>query len=693
MVSVLSDVYFWWILPIALCSIIMGLVLYLKEIRRSENKKVFLSFLFTLRSFSLFFIGLLLLNLVYKQVEYKVQKPIFISLLDNSSSMLNYSDSNIVQSSLIKVNDQLKKRFEKDFEFQTYLIGEKVRQNDTLNFKDLSSDLSEGFDFLQDNFYNDNLGAILFVSDGNYNIGNNPLNSSERILHTPIFTVGIGDTVTKVDHKVKNVIVNKIAFYENEFPIKVFVESNHLKGRQSKVSIYKKGRKIEEKILYYEEDLDVKEVDFLLNAEDIGVQQYKVVLSEFKNEYSVKNNTQDFNIEVLESRNKVLFLFDSPHPDISAIKNVLNKDDKITIESNFVSEYNGDFKDVDLVIWHEPIFRTGVSVQKLIESSNVPVLYIFGTKTESTFINKLPIGLKVDLRLENDDVQAIVNDNFQLFYLTDKLKTLVPLFPPLQKKFGSVELNDVNSIFLNQRVGGVVKKEPLFYFGRNSFSKFGVLYGEGIWRWKLEEYRLNKTNTFFNELIQKVTQYLLVRNNKDPFRIIIPNQINRADEVFLRAEFYDETFKLTTKPLIHFTYIDEKGLQYKNDFSILKDSYVLPLGNMLPGRYDWEAKTTYNNELKTKKGTFVVSDIYQEDLNTKSNHNLLKEVSSNSNGRFYTLDNIDSLIVDIEKRSDITSVSYAEPKFNKFVDYIWILFLISFLFILEWFLRRRLGLH
>ena len=142
MVSVLSDVYFWWILPIALCSIIMGLVLYLKEIRRSENKKVFLSFLFTLRSFSLFLIGLLLLNLVYKQVEYKVQKPIFISLLDNSSSMLNYSDSNIVQSSLIKVNDQLKKRFEKDFEFQTYLIGEKVRQNDTLNFKDLSSDLS-----------------------------------------------------------------------------------------------------------------------------------------------------------------------------------------------------------------------------------------------------------------------------------------------------------------------------------------------------------------------------------------------------------------------------------------------------------------------------------------------------------------------------------------------------------------------
>ena len=63
-------------------------------------------------------------------------------------------------------------------------------------------------------------------------------------------------------------------------------------------------------------------------------------------------------------------------------------------------------------------------------------------------------------------------------------------------------------------------------------------------------------------------------------------------------------------------------------------------------------------------------------------------------GKYYNkLDNIDSLIVDIEKRSDITSVSYAEPKFNKFVDYIWILFLISFLFILEWFLRRRLGLH
>lgn len=693
MVNVLSDVSFWWIVPIALFSIVVGLVLYLKEMRSSENNKIFLYFLFTLRSFSLFLMGLLLLNLVYKQVEYKVQKPIFISLLDNSSSMLNYKDSNIVQSSLIEINDRLKERFENDFEFQTYLIGEKVRQKDTLNFKDLTSDLSEGFDFLQDNFYNDNLGAILFVSDGNYNMGKNPLVSSERILHTPIFTIGVGDTLTKVDQKVKNVIVNKVAFYENEFPIKVFVESNHLKGTQSKVSIYKKGRKIDEKTLFYEEDLDLTEVDFLLNAGDIGIQQYKVVLSEVKNEYSIKNNSQDFNIEVLESRNKVLFLFDSPHPDISAIKNELNKDDKITVESNFVSEYNGDFKGVDLVIWHEPIFRTGNSIQKLIESSNVPVLYIFGTNSESTFINRLPIGLKVDLRLQNDNAQAIVNENFQLFYLTDELKSLIPLLPPLQTKFGSVEVSDINTAFLSQRVGDVIKKEPLLYFGRNSFSKFGVLYGEGIWRWKLEDYRLNETNILFNELIQKATQYLLVRNNKDPFKIIIPKQINRSEEVFLRAEFYDETFKLTTKPLIHFTYIDEKGMRFKNEFSILKDSYVLPLGNMLPGRYDWEAKTTYNNELKIKKGTFVVSDIYQEDLSTNSNHTLLKEVSSNSNGRFYTFTNIDSLIVDIEKRSDITSVSYAEPEFNKFVDYIWILFLISFLFILEWFLRRRLGLH
>jgi hypothetical protein len=693
MVNVLSDVSFWWIVPIALFSIVMGLVLYLKEMRSSENNKIFLYFLFTLRSFSLFLMGLLLLNLVYKQVEYNVQKPIFISLLDNSSSMLNYKDSNIVQSSLIEINDRLKERFENDFEFQTYLIGEKVRQKDTLNFKDLTSDLSEGFDFLQDNFYNDNLGAILFVSDGNYNRGKNPLVSSERILHTPIFTIGVGDTLTKVDQKVKNVIVNKVAFYENEFPIKVFVESNHLKGTQSKVLIYKKGRKIDEKTLFYEEDLDLTEVDFLLNAEDVGIQQYKVVLSEVKNEYSIKNNSQDFNIEVLESRNKVLFLFDSPHPDISAIKNELNKDDKITVESNFVSEYNGDFKGVDLVIWHEPIFRTGNSIQKLIESSNVPVLYIFGTNSESTFINRLPIGLKVDLRLQNDNVQAIVNDNFQLFYLTDELKSLIPLLPPLQTKFGSVELSDINTAFLSQRVGDVIKKEPLLYFGRNSFSKFGVLYGEGIWRWKLEDYRLNETNILFNELIQKATQYLLVRNNKDPFKIIIPKQINRSEEVFLRAEFYDETFKLTTKPLIHFTYIDEKGMRFKNEFSILKDSYVLPLGNMPPGRYDWEAKTTYNNELKIKKGTFVVSDIYQEDLSTNSNHTLLKEVSSNSNGRFYTFANIDSLIVDIEKRSDITSVSYAEPEFNKFVDYIWILFLISFLFILEWFLRRRLGLY
>lgn len=693
MVNVLSDISFWWILPILFISILIGFILYLKEMRSSSEKRLLLFFLFIIRSFSIFLIGLVLLNLAYKEVEYKVQKPIFVSLLDNSSSMLNYKDSNVVQSSLLELNDKIKSKLEKDFEFKTYIVGEKVRENDSLNFKDLTSDLSEGFDFLQDNFYNDNLGSILFVSDGNYNLGSNPIVSSERILHTPIFTVGVGDTITKVDHKVKGLVTNKVAFYENDFPVKVLVESNQLKGTQSKISIYNKGRVIEEKIIFYEENTIVQEFDFVLNAKDIGIQQYKVVLAEVKDEYSVKNNVRDFSVEVLESRSKVLFLFDSPHPDISAIKNELKKDDKITSESFFVSDFKGDFREFDLVVWHEPNIRTGKSIQKLIEKSKVPVLYIFGTNTESVLINNLPIGLRVNLKFQNDDVQALVNENFQLFSVSDELETLVSSLPPLKTKFGAIELNEVNTVLLKQKLGDVAKREPLLFFGQNSFSKFAVLYGEGIWKWKLEDYRLNKNNVLFNELIQKITQYLIVRENKEPLRVFVPDNLNRGEEVFIRAEFYDETFNLTTKPIIYFTYFDQKGLEYKNEFAIQDKSYILPLGNMLPGKYDWEAKTIFNKNIISKKGTFIVSDIYQEDLSTKSNHILLKDISRNSKGRFYTLNNIDSLINDINNRSDIVSVSYAEPQYNRLVDYIWILFIITFLFVLEWFLRRRLGLQ
>ena len=209
--------------------------------------------------------------------------------------------------------------------------------------------------------------------------------------------------------------------------------------------------------------------------------------------------------------------------------------------------------------------------------------------TTNTIVNKLNIGLKVGLTSQNYFNQPVLSDDFQLFYISEGLSALIPSFPPLVSRFGSVEFNSMFSVMFNKRLGDVTKKEPMLYFGKNSFAKFGVLYGEGIWRWKIEDYRLNKTNDLFNELIQKVTQYLMVKKSTNQFNVITPEEIKRNEDVLVRAEFYDEAFNLTTKPIIDFEYKNEEGLKYLSTFSVEDNSYVLPLGDLPPGKYEWKA--------------------------------------------------------------------------------------------------------
>lgn len=681
-----------WLIPVFGCAILLGYFFYARDLKKEVGKKYTLYVLLGLRSLSLFLISVLLFGLLFKDVEYKIQKPILISLIDDSSSMLNYKDSNTVLSKIETLQSNLQKKYSDKFEFVQYAVGADVKKNDSLSFSETSSFLSKGFNFIHDNFFNNNIGGVIFISDGNYNKGNNPLLSTDKILHTPIFTVGIGDTLIKVDQLVKNIVSNKIAFYKNDFPVKVLVESNQLKGQACQLSIYKNGKKVDSKIVEYNSNYEVQEVDFVLNANEIGYQQYSVVLSELARESNLKNNIRYFNLEVLESRNKVLVLFSAPHPDISAIKNELKKDEKIEVDAQFVSEWDGNLKGVNMVVWHEPGGQIA-SVQRKIEESKIPVLYIFGTNTSRETINRLPIGLSVNLRYQNDENQAIYNEQFQLFSLSEELKTVINTFPPLTTKFGSVELASINNVLLNQRIGNVAKNEPLLFFGENSFYKYGVFYGEGIWRWKFEDYKLNNSNKLFNELIQKITQYLIVRKNNNNFNVIIPSELRRNEEVTIRAEFYDEAFNLTTKPVIQFKYTNAENLEQVNEFSILDNYYTLPLGNLSPGKYQWEAKTKYNNKLVRKSGVFIVEDVYLEDLTTNANHNLLKVIAKNSNAKFYTLDKVDDLILDLEKRSDIAAISYEEPKFIKLIDYVWILILIASLFIIEWFVRRRIGLQ
>ncbi len=692
--NLISDISIWWLLPWLIVCLLAAWFVYRRIAWLEDRSKGWRYLLISLRTLSLTLLGILLIGILFEAVSYRTEKPVFINLVDNSSSMRNYSDSSRIREDISDFRRQLQERYGERFEVIDYSIGSVFRQSDSLDFEEQRSALADAFTSIRELYYNRNIGGISFFSDGNYNEGVNPVYTAEKIQLTPVFTIGTGDTTPKRDQLIRNVTANEIAFYRNKFPVQVDLEALKIGQANVQVSIEHNGKRVaSEQVNYQNDSYEFKQVSFLLDADQVGYQRYSVVLSRLDNEYNYDNNRRDFYVEILDSRNKVLLLAGAPSPDIAAVKGVADLDENIEVQSKLVDEWDRSLENTDLVIWHEPGIRFSAEINNLILKSGVPVLYFVGPNTPYRVIQQLDIGLRGATRDQADEVQVVFNSTFREFEISDELKSALRSYPPVRSRFGNVSLSPGNTVFLNQQVGGITKQEPLIYFGSHGDTRYGVIYGTGIWRWKLSEYAHSSDSKGFTELIRKINQYLVVKQNTSNLRISLPRRFTSDEDVSVKAEFYNEALEPVTTPDIDFVLTDEQGKVFRNRFARAGNYYKLSLGTLRSGRYTWHAETKFNGKSYEKNGVFVVEDLRLEDLSTHASHGILKAIATGSGGKFYTLGQTAQLLDEIGKREDIASVAYKESTFNDLIDYKWLLFLLVLLLTAEWFIRRWLGAY
>lgn len=690
----ISDISLAWLIPIGIAAVLLTYFFYRNEAWLKELPQRTRRALFALRFLSLFLIGVLLIGILFESVSYRKEKPVFITLVDNSQSLKNYKDSAQVAQRIAAFRQQLKEKYGEKFELISYAAGSDFRQADAFSLKDNKSRLSDGFEQVYTKYYNRNIGGIAFISDGNFNEGPNPVYAAEKIALTPIFTLGVGDTLPKKDQLIRDVSSNEIAFLKNKFPVEVDIEALKIGKRSSTVSIIHKGKKVATQSVSYENGtFDFKHLSFELEATEIGFQYYTVEVNPLEGEYTLKNNRRSFYIEVLDGRNKIVLLAGAPHPDVAALKYVLEKDENVQVESKLIADWDKDLSKTDLVIWHEPGINYSPAVYDAIQRSGKPVLYFIGPNTTNATVQKLDVGMAFGNSGQTDEVQPAFNKGFELFEISTELQGALRFYPPVRVRYGEVRLGSQNKVLLSQRLGEFVKKDPILFFGEKNNRKYGVFFGEGIWRWKLNEYGRTKATANFEELIQKVSQFLVVKQNASSLRITLPRRFAKGEEVRIKAEFYNESLELITKPKISFTLTDEDNRKSNYEFGVTGNFYTLPLGTLKPGKYTWSASTSYDGKKHSKNGIFVVEDIEIEAIETSANHAILQQISTNSNGRFYNLANYSQLLNDLDKREDIVEMSYEESAFNDLLDYVWLLILICALLGAEWFIKRWNGAY
>jgi hypothetical protein len=655
-----------WLL---LCFIVASLFSYVLY-RSSDFDKKWTLVLSLLRFCTVFLLCFFLLKPIINLEIVEKEKPIIVFGIDNSTSMLRFSDSLLLKSELLDKFSQFSESNIDDFQFQTYSFGEFTEINKKPDFSHKKTDIAQFVQDISDLYSSKNIAALVLVSDGLYNYGRNP-NFVKFDINCPIYTLAVGDTSKNKDLKINHIFNNDLAFLGNQFPINVSIQSQFLSNKKTKVSLLKDGKLIDSQDVSFQKEEESKTILFNVLADQKGVQEYKISIKPLKEEKNIINNTASVFVEILESKQKILLISELVHPDISAISKAILSNDNYELIVSTKNGFNGNYNDYNLVI----AYQTNVDV------SDVPVWYFVGDNNNSTF--------SLDWYSFNsssiiEQVSPVLND-FSLFSLSKEWGNWVNQLPPIYSRIADYS-NSGQSIFM-QSVKGIDLDKPLFTFSNEIGVRQSVFVGEGLWRWRLYEYKQKRNHNLFDELIQKSIQYLVLTDDKRPFRIKAKNKIFDNQRFFIEADLYDSNYELVNDVDVSLRMKDEDNNEFDYIFDKNENNYSLNIDKLKEGNYTYIVQTSKGTRQFKQEGILKVIPLQLEFLDDQNNHEVLQELSAKNNGKFYYINQVKSLFDELNKIERIF-VLYTKKTITELIHSKWISILLFVFLSLEWIIRK-----
>jgi len=653
-----------------------------------------------LRFFSISIISFLLLSPVVKSLFKKTEKPIVIIAADNSQSILLNKDSVSYRKTLNASVQKLANDLGEKYDVRTFAFGGDVKEGLNLDYKEKQTNLSGLYDKLYSTFYNQNMGAVITITDGLYNEGQNPLNSARKF-NAPFYTVALGDTQPQKDLLIKNVLYNEIVYSGNYFPLQVQIRSKGYRGRDIKMSVSNKGKELFTQPIKITSDNFYIEIPVKIDATNAGLQHYHIELTRLEAEISYENNSWDLFIDVLDSKKKILLIADAPHPDVSAIKNAIERNSFYEVNAfdydEFVKQISTNasrLKNYQLAILHQ-LPGEGNSASQLISAlheAQVPIWYILGSKSSLNVFNSLDAGAKILQQGGRiNDVTGTVNPDFSLFSFSPEVGKAIGNWPPLFAPFGDYKMSG-GDIALYQQVGKVKTPMPLLFFHTTENQKCAILCGEGIWKWFLSDYASSQNQKASDEIIDKTIQYLSARSDNRLFRVRpAKNMFYEDEKISFNAEVYNKSFDPIKNALIKMTIRDENGKSFDFNFQPKGDGYYLDAGYLPFGSYSYSAQTSIGEKPYTLAGEFVVRKVDMEYLETVADHRLLNNIAHQQGGQMIYPKDIETIPDLLAKRDDIKPIAFLQTDFKDLIDFKILFFIILGLLSAEWFLRKYWG--
>jgi hypothetical protein len=681
-----------WFVPLCLLvGALYAVLLYRKDTHFTKTLRWVLA---ALRFLAGSIICFLMLNLLLRQITQTFQKKTVVLAIDNSASM-NVAGNKALAELKTQLKSLQENLLDKDYEVEIQTLNEEQPNQaiDSLRFGYKTSNLSSLLNGLKTNYEGKNLVDVVLVSDG---ISNQGVSPASLKLSMPVHTVGLGDTIPKKDIAIRSVFANKIAYLGNKFPIQADVSAYGFGGRTANVILKQGDQIIDKKTITFKNNDALETIDFQATATQKGVQRYVIVVESLGGEFSNRNNTQDVFVEVIDGKQKILLLALAPHPDLKAIRSIIEKNENYEVEivaltQNQSPDFSG--KNFDLIILHQlpDVFNNGPAFIKRFIDQGTPLMFILGNQGNTAYLNQLNSTIQVlSGQGQVDKVSGYFNETFGLVNLDPEKLKIIEKLPQISVPFGEYRLQPNSEVILYQKVGSLKTQKPLFVINTGA-KKSATFLGEGLWQWRLEEFALTEKQEVVDELFLKVIQYIAGKEDKRKLRVYpTATEYNLGDKVVFQSEMYNAIYERLYNIPIKLDIIDDKKATRSYTYTPTADNSAFEISNLPQGVYKFKATATILGQNEEAQGEFFVRDIAIEQQNLTADFGLLRSVSAASGGRFFKVNQFDSLLQTLLNHQAPERVDSTED-LREVINLRWLFFVLLALLTAEWVLRKYWG--
>lgn len=647
-----------------------------------------------LRFMSMLLLCIMIFDITLKISNKQQKRPIIVLAQDNSSSIVANADSAWYKTDYISKIDKLKQQLNGKYDVRSVVFSDKTTENEPINFSGQTTNISSVFDYVATNFYGENVGALIIATDGIVNQGAEPLYKAGTF-SKPVYTIALGDTLPHPDLSIDRTVANKTAFRQSRFPIMVCIKGENVPFGDYQLTVSENDKILQSRTVSIRTDFTYQKEIFYIDGADEGLHRYDLRIDIPENDANSQNNRRSVVVDVSGEALNVLLLQNAWHPDVSAIEQVLAKNERFKLTISNIDDFNGRLDDYALLILHQlpSAIHNVKNIIDQAEKNDLPMLFVIGNQTDIKSLQAaLPsVGIERK-RGDNDDAFPSLNSDFQL-YRTDFDATQTALFPPLNVPYGNYRTAPTGQVLFYQKIGSVSTQRPLVYFVTTATQKIGVVSGEGLWRWRLTDYASNGSHAVTDEIINKSVQYLCNNEKKNRFEVTADDVVPMHREVLFDAVLYNRSMEPVTTADVSLELTDPAGNRIKSAFQPSGLGYSLNLGRKPVGLYRYTATATLGDEVLTRHGQFMVIDESVEMSRLQADHSLLFRLADSHGGQMFTPDNIDGLPEAIFRNHEVAETVIVTNRLYRAIDLLPILLLALAFLSAEWFLRKFWGME